>query len=322
MDKIKVGIIGPGNIGQDLMIKVKKSPLLELACVVGIAESPGIARARELGADASAGGVRHLVKEHQGKIQIVFDATSAKGHIENAPLLREAGMFSLDLTPAALGPYCVPAVNLDERMLQEPDVNMVTCAGQATAPMVAAINRVADVYYAETVSSLSSFSAGPGTRSNIDEFTQTTRSALEQVGGADRARALIILNPAQPPITMSNTIYCKVRNLNMQAIEQAADECLATMQRYVPGCRFRMRPIAKEEGDDVVMMILEVVGAGDFLPPTAGNLDIINAASIRIAEAKARQLLEGKYGGNREWASEAADRVDKPIGAFHRRAEG
>lgn len=293
MKKIKVGIIGPGNIGQDLMIKIKRNKMLELACVVGIAESPGLARAREMGVDASPDGVKYLVKHHQDDIDIVFDATSAKGHIENAKYLKEAGMFTLDLTPAALGPYCVPAVNLNQEMLNEPDINMVTCAGQATAPMVAAINRVADVYYAETVSSLSSFSAGPGTRANIDEFTRTTRQALEEVGGADHARALIILNPANPPIYMSNTIYCRVRNIDMVFITQAADECLSVMQSYVPGCRFRMRPFLKDEHSDIVMLAVEVEGAGDFLPPTAGNLDIINAASIKIAEAKAKQLLEG-----------------------------
>jgi len=293
-NKIKVGIIGPGNIGQDLMIKISRSPVLELACVVGIVESPGLQRARDMGVDASPDGVDYLVQHHGKDIQIVFDATSAKGHVENAKRLNPAGIFTLDLTPAALGPYCVPAVNLDECMLQEPEVNMVTCAGQATTPMVAAINRVADVYYTETVSSLSSFSAGPGTRANIDEFTQTTRTALEKVGGADEARALIILNPAEPPIYMSNTIYCRVRHVDMEAITKAADECLDTMRSYVPGCRFRMRPILRDPEDDIVMLAVEVEGAGDYLPPTAGNLDIINAASIRIAEAKARQLLEGK----------------------------
>lgn len=292
MKKIKVGIIGPGNIGQDLMIKINRSPFLELACVIGIVESPGLQRAREMGIDVSAAGVEYLVKNHKDDIQIVFDATSAKGHFNNAKHLKAACMFTLDLTPAALGPFCVPAVNLDEAMLAELDLNMVTCAGQATTPMVAAINQVADVYYAETVSSLSSFSAGPGTRANIDEFTQTTRMALEKVGGADKARALIILNPAEPPIYMSNTIYCRVRKVDMVSITQAADKCLTTMQGYVPGCRYRMRPILKDIYSDIIMLAVEVEGAGDYLPPIAGNLDIINAASIRIAEAKAKQLLE------------------------------
>ena len=291
MNKVKVGIIGPGNIGQDLMIKIRRSKYLELTCVVGIVESPGIKRARDMGVDASPDGVKYLVKHYKDEIQIVFDATSAKGHLENSKYLREAGMFTLDLTPAALGPYCVPAVNLDENILKEPEVNMVTCAGQATTPMVAAINRAADVYYAETVSSLSSFSAGPGTRANIDEFTQTTRNALIKVGGADTARSLIILNPAEPPIYMSNTIYCRVRDKNIGKIAKACEDCLTVMKSYVPGVRFRMRPILKDPKDDIVMLGVEVEGAGDYLPKTAGNLDIINAASIRIAEVKAKQLL-------------------------------
>lgn len=291
MEKIKVGIIGPGNIGQDLMIKIGRSKYLELTCVVGIMESPGIQRARDMGVDASAGGVKYLVDNYKDKIQIVFDATSAKGHVENSKYLKEAGMFCLDLTPAALGPYCVPAVNLDESILNEPEVNMVTCAGQATTPMVAAINKAADVYYAEIVSSLSSFSAGPGTRANIDEFTQTTRNALMKVGGADTARSLIILNPAEPPIYMSNTIYCRVRNKDIDKITKACEECLEVMKSYVPGVRFRMKPILKDPNDDIVMLGVEVEGAGDYLPKTAGNLDIINAASIRIAEEKAKQLL-------------------------------
>jgi acetaldehyde dehydrogenase len=176
-------------------------------------------------------------------------------------------------------------------MLKQPEVNMVTCAGQATTPMVAAINRVADVYYAETVSSLASLSAGPGTRANIDEFTQTTRTALEKIGGADCARALIILNPAEPSIFMSNTIYCRVRNKDMDAITKACDDCLRTMQSYVPGCRYKMRPILKDPEDDIVMLIVEVEGQGDYLPMYAGNLDIINAAAIRIAENKAKEIL-------------------------------
>ncbi len=291
MNRVKVGIIGPGNIGSDLMIKVKRSPYLELACVVNIVESEGLERARQLGADASSGGVDYLLQHYTGDIDIVFDATSAKAHTACAPRLKAAGMFALDLTPAALGPYCVPAVNLSEEMLQLPNLNMVTCAGQATAPMVAAINRVADVYYAETVSSLSSKSAGPGTRANIDEFTQTTRSALERIGGADHAKAIIVLNPAEPPIYMRNTIYTRVRHVDMEKIEKAANDCLHQMQSYVPGCRFRMEPTLQDPEGDTVMMIVEVEGLGDFLPVFSGNLDIINAAAIRIAEEKAKRLL-------------------------------
>ena len=291
MEKVKVGIIGPGNIGQDLMIKISRSPFLELACVVGIVESPGIQRARDMGVDASPLGVDYLVDNHAQDIKIVFDATSARGHIANAKRLQPANMFTLDLTPAALGHFCVPSVNLNSGMLQEKEVNLVTCAGQATTPMVAAINKVADVYYAETVSSLASLSAGPGTRANIDEFTQTTRTALEKIGGADTARALIILNPAEPSIFMSNTIYCRVRNKDMEQIVKACDECLETMRGYVPGCRYKMRPILKDPEDDIVMLIVEVEGQGDYQPKYAGNLDIINAAAIHIAENKAKEIM-------------------------------
>lgn len=295
MEKVKVGIIGPGNIGQDLMIKLSRSPILELACVVGIVESQGIQRARDMGVDASAEGVDYLIRNHP-EIKIIFDATSAKAHEAASEKLQAAGYFTLDLTPAAIGPYCIPAVNLNEEMLQLPEVNMVTCAGQATAPMVAAINKVADVYYAEIVSSISSKSAGPGTRANIDEFTQTTRTALETVGGADKAKVIIVLNPAEPPILMSNTIYTRVRNLDMAKIEQAADACVAEMRKYVPGYRMRMRPTLKSLEDDIVMTIVEVEGLGDYLPVYSGNLDIINTAAIETAEIKARQITGGNHG--------------------------
>lgn len=291
MEKIRVGIIGPGNIGQDLMIKLGRSALLELACVVNIKESPGLDRARAMGADGSAGGVDYMIENYKDDIKIVFDCTSYAAHMAAAPLLEAAGMFTLDLTPAAVGPYCVPAVNLDEDMLALPNVNMVTCAGQATTPLVAAINEVADVYYAETVSSLSSDSAGPGTRANIDEFTQTTRNALIKVGGADTAKAMIILNPAVPPIYMSNAVYTRVRNMDMEAITKAVHDRVEAMKDYVPGVRLRMEPTRTDPEGDIVMLVVEVEGLGDFLPKHSGNLDIINTAAIRTAELKAKQLL-------------------------------
>ncbi|WP_099203218.1 acetaldehyde dehydrogenase (acetylating) [Miniphocaeibacter massiliensis] len=292
MDKIKVGIIGPGNIGQDLMIKIGRSKYLELVCVVNIRESKGLEHARKLGIDASPLGVDYLIENYKGKIKIVFDATSAKAHLSAYKKLQDVGMFVLDLTPASVAPYCVPAVNLDNNMLTEKEVNLVTCAGQATTPMVSAINEVADVYYAEIVSSLSSDSAGAGTRANIDEFTETTRNALITIGGADEAKVIIILNPAEPPIYMSNTIYTKVRNLDMDKIIESTNKCLDKMQEYVPGVRFKMEPTLKDLNDDIVVMILEVEGLGDFLPVHSGNLDIINAAAIKIAEEKAKKLLE------------------------------
>lgn len=288
MEKIKVGIIGPGNIGQDLMAKLGRSNYLEVACVVNIKESEGLEKARANGIDASAGGVDYLIEHHKEDIQIVFDCTSAAAHMVNAPKLKEVGMFAIDLTPAALGPYCVPAVNLSNNILELDNVNLVTCAGQATTPMVAAINEAADIVYAEVVSSISSKSAGPGTRANIDEFTVTTKKALEQIGGADNAKVIIILNPAEPPILMRNTIYTKVKNPDIEKIKAAAFDCMERVKKYVPGYRFLLEPIIQ---DDIVTTMVEVEGLGDYLPVYSGNLDIITAAAVNIAEAKAKKIM-------------------------------
>lgn len=284
--KAKVGIIGPGNIGMDLMIKIARSELLEVKCVVNVKESPGLEMARNMGADVSAKGVDYMV-EHHKDLDIVFEATGAAAHIANAPKLQAAGYYTIDLTPAAVGPYCVPVVNLNETLLNVPDVNMVTCAGQATVPIVSAINRVADVAYAEVVSSISSLSAGPGTRANIDEFTVTTRKALETIGGADSAKVIIILNPAEPPINMRNTIYTRVKNPDISAIRASVADMVAKVREYVPGYRVLLEPIL--EGDIVTTMI-EVQGLGDYLPSYAGNLDIITSAAVFIGEQKAREL--------------------------------
>lgn len=284
--KAKVGIIGPGNIGMDLMIKIARSELLEVKCVVNVKESPGLEMARNMGADVSAKGVDYMV-EHHRDLDIVFEATGAAAHIANAPKLQAAGYYTIDLTPAAVGPYCVPVVNLNETLLNVPDVNMVTCAGQATVPIVSAINRVADVAYAEVVSSISSLSAGPGTRANIDEFTVTTRKALETIGGADSAKVIIILNPAEPPINMRNTIYTRVKNPDISAIRASVADMVAKVREYVPGYRVLLEPIL--EGDIVTTMI-EVQGLGDYLPSYAGNLDIITSAAVFIGEQKAREL--------------------------------
>lgn len=288
MDKVKVGVVGPGNIGLDLLYKLQRSDILHPELIVNIRESKGIKYAKEMGVPTSIEGIQAILDRED--IPIVFDCTSANAHLGHAPLLKEAGKFALDLTPAAVGPYCVPAVNLNDEMLSLDNVNLVTCAGQATTPFVAAINDVADVYYAEVVSSISSKSAGAGTRANIDEFTMTTRNALMEVGGADTAKVLIILNPAEPPIFMSNTIYTRVRNVDMEKIKEALDKRLEEMRQYVPGIRFKMEPVLKFEDDDIVMMIIEVEGLGDYLPVYSGNLDIINSAAIEIAEKKARQI--------------------------------
>ncbi|MHC1720907.1 MAG: acetaldehyde dehydrogenase (acetylating) [Clostridiaceae bacterium] len=289
MDKLKVGIIGPGNIGIDLMKKIARSPYLELKCVVNIKESEGLEIARKYGADASAGGVDYMIAKHPD-LDVVFDSTSAASHLKAAPKLKEAGYFTLDLTPAAVGPYCIPTVNLVDDMLNEPNLNLVTCGGQATVPVVAAINKVADVTYAEVVSSISSKSAGPGTRANIDEFTVTTRKALEQIGGADKAKVIIVINPAEPPILMRNTIFTKVKNRDIEAIKDAVHKCVEEIKEYVPGYKILLEPIIQ---DDIVTTMIQVEGLGDYLPVYSGNLDIITSAAVYTAEKKAQSVLGG-----------------------------
>jgi acetaldehyde dehydrogenase (acetylating) len=279
MKRLKTAIIGPGNIGTDLMLKVLECEELELCLMVGIiAESDGLRMARERGIETSDRGIQAILE--RSDIELVFDCTGAKPHVQHAPLLREAGIRAIDLTPAAVGPYVVPSVNMDAH-LESPNINLVTCGGQATIPIVAAINKVADVEYAEIVATIASKSAGPGTRQNIDEFTQTTARAISQIGGADRAKALIILNPAEPPIMMRNTIYTKVKNPDQNSIERAVEEIVKEVQTYVPGYRLKVPPIL--EGDKVTTMI-EVEGAGAYLPKYSGNLDIITAAAVGVAK--------------------------------------
>jgi len=288
--KVKVAVIGPGNIGSDLMYKVMRSRHLEMVLMAGIVESEGIQRARSLGIKTSLDGVHAVVSDES--VRIVFDATSARAHLVAAPLLKEAGKLTFDLTPAAIGPYVVPSVNLDA-VRGEPNLNMVTCGGQATVPIVNAIHRAAGAIYAEIVACIASKSAGPGTRQNIDEFTQTTARALTKVGGAKEGKALIVLNPAEPPMMMTNTIYVEVEDPDERAIAAAVGARVREIQEYVPGYRVRVPPIV--DGNRVTT-IIEVEGAGDFLPTYSGNLDIMNSAAVAAAERLAQELLAGGVG--------------------------
>ncbi|MFA7411119.1 MAG: acetaldehyde dehydrogenase (acetylating) [Tissierellaceae bacterium] len=288
MEKIKVGIIGPGNIGLDLLYKLGRSKYLTPELIVNIRQSKGIDYANNMGIRTSTDGINAIMKEDD--IQIVFDCTSATAHFQYAPILKGSGKFVLDLTPAAIGPYVVPAVNMTDKMLNLENVNMVTCAGQATVPIVAAINQAADVSYAEIVSSISSKSAGPGTRQNIDEFTVTTARALREVGGADESKVIIVLNPAEPPIFMRNTIYTKVKNPDIDAIKESVNKMVEKIREYVPGYKLLLEPIIQ---DDIVTTMMQVEGLGDYLPVYSGNLDIINTAAVHIAENYAKKLLGG-----------------------------
>lgn len=278
-NKLRAAILGPGNIGIDLMMKILKRNKLDLVMMAGIdANSYGLTLAKEKGIKTTSDGVHGILKE--GNIDIVFDATGAKAHAMAAPLLKEAGIFAIDLTPAAVGPYCVPSCDLFEDCSVE-NVNMVTCGGQATIPVVYAINRVAPVEYAEIVATLASKSAGPGTRQNIDEFTETTSSALVKVGGAQRGKAIIILNPAEPPLMMRNTIYCKCDASRIDEITKSVKAIVEEVKQYVPGYHLKVEPYA--DGDRVVAMV-EVEGAGDYLPKYSGNLDIITSAAVVVGE--------------------------------------
>ena len=288
MQKVNVAVIGPGNIGSDLMYKIFRSKYLNMGIMAGIAESEGILRARSLGVDTSTEGIKAVVARND--IRIAFDATSAAAHLKfNAPPLKEAGIIAIDLTPAAIGPYCVPCVNLDE-LKDEPNINMVTCGGQATIPIVHAVERVAGAAYAEIVACISSKSAGPGTRANMDEFTETTSKAIEVIGGADKGKAIIILNPAEPPLMMTNTIIVRVKDpsVSLNKITESINNIVSEIKAYVPGYHLRVPPIM--EGDKVTT-IIQVEGQGDFLPEYSGNLDIINAAAVAAAEKIAQKLI-------------------------------
>jgi acetaldehyde dehydrogenase len=289
--KLKAAIIGSGNIGTDLMVKLGRSEYLELTAVIGIdPESDGLRRAREAGYAGIDTGIDGFLADPNLKADVIFDATSAKAHIYNDKVCQERGIKMIDLTPAAIGPYVSPAVNIGEH-LDKSNINMITCGGQATIPMVHAIDRVAHVVYGEIVATISSKSAGPGTRANIDEFTETTSKAIEVVGGADKGKAIIILNPAEPPIMMRNTVYALVEEgkMNEQAIRESIAKMEKTVQSYVPGYHLRTEPIF--DGNKVTVL-LEVEGAGDYLPKYSGNLDIMTSAAVRVAEEFAKNVAK------------------------------
>ncbi|SDN71797.1 acetaldehyde dehydrogenase (acetylating) [Pseudomonas jinjuensis] len=295
MQKIKCALIGPGNIGTDLLYKLKRSDLLEPVWMVGIdAASEGLVRARELGLKTTADGVDGLLPHVAADdIRIAFDATSAYVHAENSRKLNAAGVLMIDLTPAAIGPFCVPPVNLGEQVGRGAmNVNMVTCGGQATIPMVAAVSRVQPVRYAEIVATVASKSVGPGTRKNIDEFTRTTAAAIEQVGGARQGKAIIIINPAEPPLIMRDTVHCLTEGEPDQAAIAASIEAMiGEVRQYVPGYRLVNGPVF--DGNRV-SIYLEVAGLGDYLPTYAGNLDIMTAAAARTAELFAEAIRAGR----------------------------
>ncbi|BDB29632.1 acetaldehyde dehydrogenase (acetylating) (plasmid) [Cupriavidus sp. P-10] len=304
--KVKVAIIGPGNIGTDLMIKVmRNSKYLEMGAMVGVdPTSDGLARASRLGVATTSDGIEGLLRLDAFRgIDIVFDATSASAHARHNEVLQRAGVQVIDLTPAAIGPYVIPAINLEE--VDSPNMNMVTCGGQATIPMVAAVSRVAKVHYAEIVASIASKSAGPGTRANIDEFTETTRKAIEQIGGAERGKAIIVLNPAEPPLIMRDTVFVLSEPADRQAVEQSIANMVTAVQSYVPGYRLKQAvqfdDIPADKPINVsglglrhglkTSVFLEVEGAAHYLPAYAGNLDIMTSAALACGDLMARRRM-------------------------------
>jgi acetaldehyde/propanal dehydrogenase len=295
MSKIRCAIIGPGNIGTDLLYKLLRSDVLEPAWMVGVdPTSEGLVRARKVGLKTTELGVDGLLPDILADgVQIAFDATSAYIHRENSRKLNALGVLMIDLTPAAIGPFCVPAVNMSELVDRKVmNVNMVTCAGQATIPMVNAVSRVQPVDYAEIVATVASKSIGPGTRKNIDEFTRTTSTAVSVVGIAGKGKALVVVNPAEPPLIMRDTIYCETKDdPDRVAIAHSVHEMIKEVQKYVPGYRLKNGPTFDGRK---VSIFLEVEGMGDYLPKYAGNLDIMTSAAARTAEMFANEIMSGK----------------------------
>ncbi|HWV27008.1 MAG TPA: acetaldehyde dehydrogenase (acetylating) [Aeromicrobium sp.] len=295
MSKTTAAIVGPGNIGTDLLYKLLRSDVIEPRWMIGVdPTSEGLALARDKGLEATHEGVDWLLAQ-QELPDLIFEATSAYVHREYAPRYAEAGIRAVDLTPAAVGPAVIPPVNGTEHLAAQ-NVNMITCGGQATIPMVSAVSRVTPVPYAEIVASVSSASAGPGTRANIDEFTRTTSAGVETIGGALRGKAIIILNPAEPPMIMRDTIFCAVdADADRDAIAESVHRMVAAVQEYVPGYRLLQDPQFDDpspatQGNTKVSIFVEVEGAGDYLPPYAGNLDIMTAAATQVGELIARQM--------------------------------
>lgn len=298
---VTAAIVGPGNIGTDLLAKLKRSDKIDVLYMVGVVEgSDGLVRAAQQGIETSAGGVDWLLSQPELP-SIVFESTSAKAHKANAPRYAEAGIKAVDLTPAALGPFTCPVVNLPQQ-LDAPNLNMITCGGQATIPIVHAVSRVTPVPYAEIVASVASVSAGPGTRANIDEFTATTAEGIEKVGGADQGKAIIIINPVDPPMIMRDTIFCAIDpDADKDAISESIHQMVRDVQVYVPGYRLKADPQFDPprhgwNGRARVAVFLEVAGAGDYLPEYAGNLDIMTAAAARVGEVLAAQITRENEG--------------------------
>lgn len=296
MSKVNAALVGSGNIGTDLMMKALRSNWIRPVWMVGIdPASDGLAKAREHGLKTTADGVEGLLPHiARDEIRIAFDATSAYVHAENARKLKSRGVVVIDLTPAAIGPYCVPPVNLDAHVgAREMNVNMVSCGGQATIPIVAAVSRVQPVAYAEIVATVSSRSAGPGTRKNIDEFTRTTASGIEKVGGARKGKAIIILNPAEPPLIMRDTVHCLTESdPDPKRVTESIHAMIAEVQKYVPGYVLKNGPVFDSKR---VSVYLEVAGLGDYLPRYAGNLDIMTAAALRTGEMIAQEIASGRF---------------------------